>query len=202
MAQEIMAARERLADLSLLIEDEPSLTPAAISLRARAARRRLGGLDLLIIDHLHIMGAPAGSTRKGDTEIVTALSGGVKRLAKQMDVPVLLLAQLSRGPEGREDKRPGLSDLRQSGAIEQDVDAALFIYRPEYYLAKQPPERRMGEGDDAFSKREYDYRRMLADVQGRAEILSEKVRDGEPGVDFLRFDGKRTRFFEEGEDRA
>lgn len=202
-ASALVGAQRAFDDVPFLIEDEPSLTVAAIKLRAKAMRRRLGGLGVLIIDHLHIVGKGEGGARHGDTQAITEISAGIKGIAKDMDIPILLLAQLSRGPENREDKRPSLADLRQSGSIEQDVDAAMFIYRPDYYFAKtMSDERKMGEGDERYHQRMAEQREHMDAIRGVVEIISDKVRDGETGTDFIRFDGKRTRFYEEGDTRA
>jgi replicative DNA helicase len=109
---------------------------------------------------------------------------------------VLLLAQLNRGVEGREDKRPGLSDLRQAGDIEQDADAVGFVYRPEYYLANKP-ERKPGEFDAAYDSRISAWETDKERLAGRAELIWAKIRDGEPGTDVLHFDGPTATFSEE-----
>lgn len=195
-ADEAVRAMNAWAKLPLLIEEEGGLTIQAIRLRAKSAARRMGGLGLLAIDHLHIMGLPESAGRHGATQAVTEVSAGIKALSKELNVPVLLLAQLNRGVEGREDKRPGLADLRQSGAIEQDADTIMFIYRKSYYTetredAPPKPRRRGDPGDDVSG--------YLEGPTDRAEILFEKVRDGERGVEYLRYDAPRARFWEEGE---
>jgi replicative DNA helicase len=196
MAEDVVVGQQRLAELPLLIEDEPSLTAQAIALRAKAAIRKFGSLGLVVIDHLHIMGRPESAARFGDTQAITEISGGVKRMAKELDVPVLLLAQLNRRVEGQDDKRPSMADLRQSGAVEQDAEAVGFLYRPEYYLARQKPE---DLGDTKFAEATAKWQTQMEAAGGRAEVIWDKVRDGETGVDDLRFDGERVRFFEEGE---
>lgn len=199
MADAVLEAQHRLSELPMLVEDEPGLQAAAVLMRAKAAKRRLGGLDLIILDHLHIMGDPDGSAKHGDTYAVTKNSAAIKRIAKTLDVPVLLLMQLSRGPEGREDKRPNMSDLRQSGAIEQDVDAVMFLYREEYYNQRLSEDRGDLESEDRYFRRIEEQRRRVEDAKGKAEVIFGKVRDGEPGTAHLGFDGKRARFFAFGE---
>ena len=166
----------------------------AIKLRAKAAKRRMSGLGLLVIDHLHIMGRPECAGRHGDTQAVTEMSAGVKAISKELGMPVLLLAQLNRGVEGREDKRPSAADLRQSGAIEQDADTIMFIYRKAFYTETReevPKPRRRGDFADVVPTH-------LTGPDDQAEILFEKVRDGERGVEYLRYDAPRARFHEEG----
>ncbi|MFL5335127.1 MAG: replicative DNA helicase [Geminicoccaceae bacterium] len=199
MADAVVRGRRRYEALPLAIEDEPSLTVPAIALRAKTARRRLGGLRLVIIDHLHIVGRPESAGRFGDTQAITEISMGIKRMAKDFDIPVLLLAQLNRGVEGREDKRPGLADLRQSGAIEQDAEVVMFLYRPDYYTATKVVERRDNESAEAYAKRCQMHDDYIRETAGKAEVLFDKVRDGERGVETLGFDGEHVRFYEEGE---
>ena len=199
MADAVVQARQQFAGLPLAIEDEPALTVPSIALRAKTARRRLGGLGLVVIDHLHIVGRPESAGRFGDTQAITEISMGIKRMAKDFDIPVLLLAQLNRQVEGREDKRPGLADLRQSGAIEQDAEAVMFLYRPDYYTATKVVERRDNESAEAYAKRCQVHDDYIRETAGKAEVLFDKVRDGERGVETLGFDGEHVRFYEEGE---
>lgn len=199
MAHALVRGRARLSSLQVTIEDEPALHVAAIALRARSAARAMGGIDLMVVDHLHIVGRPETAGRFGDTQAITEISGGMKRLAKDLGVPLLLLAQLSRGLESRDDKRPTLADLRQSGAIEQDADAIMFLYRPEYYLPASPPERKHGETDEKHQARQSEFYRQKNGMRGRAEVIFAKVRDGEPGTEHLRFNAEQVRFHEQDE---
>ena len=192
-ASRIVVARREMNDLSLSIEDSSGLTAVAISARARAAKRK--ALGLVLVDHLHIVAPDAADARQGATWAVGRISGAMKRIAKDCGVPVLLLAQLNRGVEGREDKRPGLADLRQAGDIEQDADAVGFVYRPEYYLG-QKPERRSGEAAPLYDARCGAWQDMKDQSAGKAELIWGKIRDGETGTDHLRFDGPTTCFFE------
>ena len=191
-ADAIMRARHELADLPLVIEDSGGLTAAQIMMKARSARRR-HSLGLVMVDHLHIMAAEAADARQGPTHAIGAASAAMKRMAKDMACPVLLLAQLSRAVESRDDKRPGLSDLRQSGGIEQDADAVMFVYRPEYYL-KTEPERREGESLEKFRIRSQEFQDARDRQAGRAELIVAKVRDGDTGTVNLEFHGPTTSF--------
>ena len=186
-------AAQRLAALPLHIEEEGGLTVDHVALRARAAHRR-HGIGLVIVDHLHIVGAPDGATRMGATWAIGAVSNGLKRLAKTLDVPVLALAQLNRGVESREDKRPNLSDLRQSGDIEQDAEAVVFLHRPEMFLSKDPPVRASNVSHEKHMAAVDDWDNRRRREAGRAELIFAKVRDGETGIAELNYDGTRTRF--------
>jgi replicative DNA helicase len=188
----LVEAQKRLAGLPLTIEDGGGLTAAMISMRARSAKRR-HGLGLIMIDHLHIVAAADGDARHGPTHAIGNVSTAMKRLAKEFDVPVLLLAQLNRGVEGREDKRPTLADLRQSGTIEQDADAVGFLFREEYYLPCAEPPR---DTDAQFHARLDRHRNAKQRLAGKAELIFAKVRDGAPCTVNLAFDGPAASFQE------
>jgi replicative DNA helicase len=195
-AYRVIRAQKEMHSLPLLIEDQPSLRMEAIELRAMAAarhfRQRGTALRLIVLDHLHLVGKDPRS-RSGDTQQVGEIAKGVKRLAKRMECPVLALAQLSRGVEGREDKRPTLSDLRQSGEIEEIADSVSFIYRPEYYM-RTPPERRPGVDDCKYDDLLQCWEEDRARVAGKAEVIYAKLRDEDPGTELLHFDGPLIRF--------
>lgn len=193
-ADRIVRARYELTGLPLTIDDSAGQTPSQIAAKARAARRK-SGLGLVMVDHLNLMRAEDADARHGGTWATERASGSMLQLAKDCECPVLLLAQLNRGVEGREDKRPGLSDLRQAGAIEQDAYAVGFIYREDYYLQGEP-EHQEGDTQEKTAKRVADWRDRKAKCAGRAELLWRKVRDGEPGVDQLTFHGPTATFGE------
>jgi replicative DNA helicase len=190
----LIDARRELASLKLTIEDGGGLTAAGISLKIRNARRK-HGVGLVMVDHLHIIRPEDEDARHGGTWAVGRISGAMKRLAKEHQCPVLLLAQLNRGVENRDDKRPNLSDLRQSGDIEQDADAVAFVYRAEYYMAKEP-EQSPGETMEKFANRKTQWQTARDAAAGRAELIFAKVRDGEPGTVDLNFCGATTSFSE------
>src|SRR3712207_2370163 len=123
--------------MPLYIDQTGGLSIAQLAARARRLKRQRG-LDVLVIDYIQLL---SGATRKGDNRVqeVTEITTGLKALAKELDVPVLALSQLSRQVEQRDDKRPQLSDLRESGSIEQDADVVLFVFREEYYLKNKEP---------------------------------------------------------------
>ena len=191
----LMRSRKEIAGLPFTIEDQGGLNTQAIVLKAKAAQRR-HGLKLLVVDHLHIVGTPTEATRMGATWAVEQVSKALKKIAKDFDIPVLALAQLSRGVEGRDDKHPNMSDLRQSGSIEEDAEAIMLLYRPEYYLGNTPPERRPGDLDSKHATNVAEWNRMRAEVAGKAEVIFAKVRDGETQTVEMFFDGARTCFEE------
>ena len=191
-------ARRELHGLPLSIEDSAGMSIGLIRLKARLAARR-HGLGLVVVDHLHIVKPEEADARHGATQSIGKISNSLKRLAKEFDVPVLALAQLNRGLESRDDKRPTLADLRQSGEIEQDGDAIIFIYRPEYYHSKSDPERQRGESQAAYSDRVIAEQEQHARVHGKAELILAKVRDGSPTTIGLRFDGATTSFTEDAQ---
>jgi len=193
-AGRLIAARGALADLPLWIDEVTSQTPDQIVARTRQAKRR-HGLGLVIVDHLNLMRPERDDARHGGTWATGRASNAMLHMARQCDVPVLLCVQLNRGPEGRDDPRPRLDDLRQSGEIEQDAFAVGFIYRQERYLMHEP-ERRANETDETFAARVADYWRRRDAAQGWADLIWAKVRDGAPGTDRLRFDAPTTSFRE------
>lgn len=195
-ANQIVAGRRQVHDLPLLIEDMPGQTTRQLQMRARAAARRFGKLGLIIVDHMHIVRPESADAKNGGTWAVGQISNALKRLAKEFQCPVLALAQLSRGVEGRDDKRPTLADLRYSGEIEQDADAIMFLYREEYYLPKGEPARKPGTSVDQHRAACIDLEERRAKVKGQAEVEFAKVRDGEPKRVLMRFNGPTTSFHE------
>jgi replicative DNA helicase len=174
--QRFMNAGTARKALPLYIDDTGALTVAALRARARRMARR-HGIGLLIVDYLQLLSG--GSDRRdGRTQEVSEITRGLKALAKELDIPVLALSQLSRAVEGRVDKRPMLSDLRESGSIEQDADVVMFVYREEYYL-----ERSDRRGTPAH-----------IDAMGRAEVIIAKQRRGPTATVPLAFDAALTRF--------
>lgn len=194
LSNAIVQARKELAGLPLTIDDTAGQTPAQIAAKARAARRK-HGLGLVMIDHLNLMRAEEQDAKHGGTWSIERASGTVLQMAKDCECPVLLLAQLNRGVEGRDDKRPTLSDLRQAGAIEQDAYGVGFVYRQEYYLGHRP-EKKPNEADDKYQHRVDEWTVLCQECAGKAEVNWAKVRDGAPGSDALTFDGPTASFGE------
>lgn len=157
-----------------------SCTLAELSAIGRKLQRQ-GRLDWILVDHIGLMDTPLGP-RASRLEEISFLTRGLKRLAVRLDVPVVAVSQLSRQVEAREDKRPMLSDLRDSGTIEQDADVVLFPYREEYYLQAHEPRQRMNESTEAFNERMAAWLMRCEETAGRAEIIVAKRRDGRCGA--------------------
>jgi replicative DNA helicase len=177
-------ARE-METLPLYIDQTGGLSIAQLAARARRLKRQRG-LDLLVIDYIQLL---QGSTRRaleGRVQEVTEITTNLKALAKELNVPVLALSQLSRQVENREDKRPQLSDLRESGSIEQDADVVMFVFREEYYLANKEPRAGTPEHEK--------WRIDMDTVHGKAEVIVGKQRHGPTGTVRLQFDAEVTRF--------
>jgi replicative DNA helicase len=187
-------ASQRLASVPFFIDDTPALTIAGLRTRARRLKRQQG-LGLVIVDYLQLLRG-AGETGGFENRVqeISEITRGLKALAKELDVPVLALSQLSRAVEQREDKRPMLSDLRESGSIEQDADVVMFVFREEYYLARSEPTQRPEESVEKFGDRHDKWKERCEQVYGLAEVHVAKQRHGPVGKITLRFDGKTTKF--------
>ena len=186
-------ASHRLAALPLYIDDTPALSVAALRTRARRLMRQQG-LGMIVIDYLQLM-RPSRETRGPENRVqeISEITRGLKALAKELNVPVLAISQLSRAVESREDKRPMLADLRESGSIEQDADVVMFIFRQEYYESREPT-RRADEDDAKFNKRYHEFAENLEKIHGLGEVIVAKQRHGPIGTIKLRFDAETTRF--------
>lgn len=148
---------------------------------------------LIVIDYLGLI---TGDNRMQKVHQIEVITTRLKTLAKELNIPIILLSQLSRALEQREDKRPMLSDLRDSGAIEQDADVVMFIYRPEYYADREEPKRKAGESFDAFNQRLNDFHSQADANRGKAQIIVAKNRQGVCDTAVLNFDGIRQYFHE------
>jgi replicative DNA helicase len=177
------AVRE-MQSIPLYIDQTGGISIAQLTARARRLKRQRG-LDVLMIDYLQLL---TGSSKKGENRVqeLTEITTGLKALAKELDVPIVALSQLSRQVENRDDKRPQLSDLRESGSIEQDADVVMFIYREEYYLKNKQPK----EGSEEFNI----WVGEMEKVHGKAEVIIGKQRHGPTGMVPLQFDAEVTRF--------
>ena len=191
----LIAARAELADMALTVHDGSRMSAAEIATKCRV-QSRTKGLGLIVVDHLHLVRPEDASARHGPTAAVTETVDAMLGIAKQFNVPVLLLAQLNRGVESRDDHRPGVADLRQSGAIEQDADTISFVYREEMYLRSDPAQND-GESSERYANRISQHVERRNAAAGRAELLCEKVRDGEPATVRLRFNGPTASFSEQ-----
>ncbi|MCA0424115.1 MAG: replicative DNA helicase [Proteobacteria bacterium] len=173
-----------MQDIPFHIDQTGGISIAQLTARARRLKRQ-HGLDLLVVDYIQLL---SGASKKGDNRVqeVTEITTGLKALAKELDVPIIALSQLSRQVEARDDKRPQLSDLRESGSIEQDADVVMFVYREEYYLKNKEPK----PGTDEHVKWMTD----MEKVHGRAEVIIGKQRHGPTGTIPLHFDANITKF--------
>jgi len=189
----LVAAAQELQSLPLYIDDTPGISIAALRTRCRRLKRR-HGLGLIVIDYLQLMRLPAGIKSESRVQEVSEITRGLKAIAKELNLPVLALAQLSRAVEQREDKRPQLSDLRESGSIEQDSDVVMFIYRDQYYLERSEPKQREDEANDRFAKRHDDWVQRCEAAHNKAEVNIAKQRHGPIGTVDLRFEGVLTKF--------
>ena len=190
--QQLSYASQRLAELPLYIDDTPGLSIAALRTRARRLKRR-HDIGLVVVDYLQLL---QGSGRATDNRVneISEISRGLKTLAKELGVPVIALSQLSRAVEQRDDKRPQLSDLRESGSIEQDADMVWFVFREDYYVAAKEP-KRPEEGDDAKTHEAHAaWAAEMERVYGTAELIVAKQRHGSTGKVRMRFESRITRF--------
>jgi replicative DNA helicase len=186
-------ATAALSRLPLYIDDTPAMDLSRISARARRWRER-DGIQLLVVDHMHLMRSLSRRASENRVQELSEYSAGLKVLAKELDIPVLALCQLSRAVEQRDNKRPQLSDLRESGSLEQDADVAMFVYREEYYLARAEPTKRDNERDDAFNDRYERWKERCEQTYGLAEIIIGKNRSGPVGIVRVQFDGEMMQF--------
>src|SRR6059058_1853169 len=176
-----------LQHLPFFIDETGGLTVAQLAARARRLKRQKG-LDLLVIDYIQLLQGSTRRANEGRVQEVTEITTGLKALAKELEVPILALSQLSRQVENRDDKRPQLSDLRESGSIEQDADVVMFVFREEYYLANKEPR----PGSDLHSKWMLD----MEAAHNKAEVIIGKQRHGPTGTVDLHFEAATTRFFD------
>ena len=180
-----------LQSLPLYVDETGGLSISQLTARARRLKRQKG-LDLIVVDYIQLL---QGSGKRGNdnrVQEVTEITTSLKALAKELNVPIIALSQLSRQVESRDDKRPQLSDLRESGSIEQDADVVMFVFREEYYLANKEPR----VGTPEYEKWQLD----MSLVHGKAEVIIGKQRHGPTGTVELQFEGQFTRFSDLAQD--
>jgi replicative DNA helicase len=188
-----VSVAKKLQHLPLYIDDTPAITLSALRTRCRRLQRTKG-LGLVVIDYLQLMRPSVGMRAESRVLEISMITQGLKALAKELKIPVLALSQLSRAVESREDKRPQLSDLRESGSIEQDADAVMFVYRDEYYLQQRAPKQMAFDNEEKFQNALEKWQRDMELVHNKAELLLEKQRHGPTGKIDLFFEGEFTRF--------
>lgn len=184
--QRFVAASQKLSQIPMFIDDTPALTIGAVRTRARRLKRQ-HGLDMLVVDYLQLLrGTGSRQSEANRVQEVSEITRGLKAIAKELHIPVLALSQLSRSVESREDKRPMLSDLRESGSIEQDADVVMFVYREEYYLHRAEPE--------IGSEKHREWQEKCERALNVGEAIVAKARHGPIGTVRMHFDGHVTRF--------
>ncbi|NJC42631.1 replicative DNA helicase [Brevundimonas alba] len=182
----IRDAAVEIGESPLFIDATGGLSMSKLAARARRLKRMEHGLDLIVVDYLQLITTGESNSQKNRVQEVSEITGGLKALAKELSVPIIALSQLSRQVEQREDKRPQLSDLRESGSIEQDADCVMFVYRESYYLGRAEPR----EGTEEHLKWQEDMDRL----KHQAEVVIGKQRHGPIGIVKLSFDADTTRF--------
>ena len=182
--EQFIQTSKNIAELPLYIDETPAITISAISNRARRIKR-LFGLELIVVDYIQLM--KSGKERHdGRVQEISEITQGLKALAKELDVPVLALSQLSRAVEQRDDKKPQLADLRESGSIEQDADVVMFVYREAYYLERKEPT--LGSIEHA------EWQQKMDEISQLAEIMISKQRHGPTGNVRVEFEAMYTKF--------
>jgi replicative DNA helicase len=182
-----------IAALPLYIDDTPAITISALRTRCRRLKRTKG-LDLIIVDYLQLMRPAPGQRPENRVQEISQITQGLKAIAKELAVPVIALSQLSRAVESREDKRPQLADLRESGSIEQDADVVMFVYRDEYYLAQRAPKELAFDNAEKHAEAVEKWQKDMEQAHNKAELILAKQRHGPTGTIKLFFEAEFTRF--------
>lgn len=185
--EKVCLTGQKLDALPLEVDDSPAITPQRLRTRARRMKRQRG-LDLIVVDYLQLMRLPEKTDNR--VQEVTKITAALKGIAKELNVPILALSQLSRAVEQREDRRPQLSDLRDSGSIEQDADVVMFVYREQYYLEREEPSAGCDKYEDKYRK----WCDRLAACRNTAEVIVAKQRRGAIGSAHLQFDSELVKF--------
>jgi replicative DNA helicase len=192
--ENFVSASTELAQIPLYIDDTPALKISAVRTRARRLMRTRA-LHLIVIDYLQLLHATGqGTSVENRVQEISEITRGLKTLAKELNVPVLALSQLSRAVEQRDDKRPQLADLRESGTIEQDADVVMFVFREEYYLQRQQPVQGAEEKNERYNDRIDQWKKNCERAYGLAEVIIAKQRHGPTGTIKLHFEGRTTKF--------
>ncbi len=183
--EKLVACSQTMQKIPLFIDQTGGISIAQLAARARRLKRQRG-LDVIVIDYIQLMQGSSAKSSQNRVQEITEITTGLKALGKELGVPIIALSQLSRQVESRDDKRPQLSDLRESGSIEQDADVVLFVYREEYYLRNKEPK----PGTEEYIKWETE----LNEMRGKAEVIIAKQRHGPTGSVSLAFTAEFTRF--------
>ncbi|MEY2942237.1 MAG: hypothetical protein RLY97_251 [Pseudomonadota bacterium] len=199
--QQLSYASQRLAELPLYIDDTPALTISSLRTRARRLKRR-HDIGLIIVDYLQLLQGSGNRASDNRVNEISEISRGLKTLAKELAVPVIALSQLSRAVEQREDKKPMLSDLRESGSIEQDADMVWFVFREDYYVKATEPQFPDDNSPMDVRDKWEKWREKMEQVTGLAELIIAKQRHGSTGKVRLRFESRITKFSDLAEGEA
>ena len=191
--KKIAKVSSELENLNLVIDDNPILTIPSLRTRARRLKR-LYDIDMIIIDYLQLMSGSQNVKNDGRVQEISEITRGLKAIAKELNIPIIALSQLSRQVEQREDKRPQLADLRESGTIEQDSDVVMFIFRESYYLERMEPVKKPDEQNDRYNERHQRWRELCESRYNIAEIIIAKQRHGPTGKIKTHFDPNFTKF--------
>ncbi|HEV2900531.1 MAG TPA: replicative DNA helicase [Pseudaminobacter sp.] len=183
--EKLVACSQTMQKIPLFIDQTGGISIAQLAARARRLKRQRG-LDVIVIDYIQLMQGSSSKSSQNRVQEITEITTGLKALGKELGVPIIALSQLSRQVESRDDKRPQLSDLRESGSIEQDADVVLFVFREEYYLKNKEPK----PGTLEYTQWETE----MNEVRGKAEVIIAKQRHGPTGTVSLAFTGEFTRF--------
>tara|TARA_B110000196_G_scaffold312076_1_gene316839 strand:+ start:775 stop:2199 length:1425 start_codon:yes stop_codon:yes gene_type:complete len=175
---------KNISELPLYIDETPAISIAAVSNRSRRIKR-LFGLDMIVVDYIQLMSA-SSNNRDGRVQEISQITQGLKAIAKELSLPVIALSQLSRAVEQRDDHKPQLSDLRESGSIEQDADVVMFVYREAYYLERKEPR--------AATVEHAEWQAKMNEISTLAQIIIAKQRHGPTGVVDLEFEAMFTKF--------
>ena len=189
---QLVQASHEVATLPFYIDDTPALSISALRTRARRLKR-MHNLQLLVVDYLQLLRGSTAASQANRVQEVSEITQGLKAVAKELNIPVIALSQLSRQVESRDDKRPQLSDLRESGSIEQDADVVMFVYREEYYVGRAQP--------DIESPKHAEWQAQMERVHGKADVIIGKQRHGPIGTVTLAFIDKLTKFTDLAKDQ-
>jgi replicative DNA helicase len=191
--EKLVGCSQMMQKVPLYIDQTGGISIAQLAARARRLKRQRG-LDVLVVDYIQLM---TGSSKNNSNRVqeITEITTGLKALGKELNVPIIALSQLSRQVENRDDKRPQLSDLRESGSIEQDADVVLFVFREEYYVQNMEPRRTPEEERADVRNEEYlAWEETMSKVRGTADVIIAKQRHGPTGTVKLAFQAQYTRF--------
>lgn len=185
--EKLVGCSQMMQKTPLYIDQTGGISIAQLAARARRLKRQRG-LDVIVVDYIQLMTGTGNRASENRVQEITQITTGLKALGKELNVPIIALSQLSRQVENRDDKRPQLSDLRESGSIEQDADVVMFVFREEYYVKNREPK----PGTEEYFKWEAD----MKELEGKAEVIIAKQRHGPTGTVKLGFQAEFTRFFD------